>query len=73
MKSRNPKLGEVKVEPHGQVRGAKSLPAGRQSESPGPGRGSSRRVEKVIDNPLMRKLDESGFIERAYAAQGVKF
>jgi len=27
----------------------------------------------VIDNRLMRKLDESGFIDRAYAAQGVKF
>ena len=31
------------------------------------------KVEDVIDNRLMRKLDESGFIDRAYAAQGVKF
>jgi NitT/TauT family transport system substrate-binding protein len=28
------------------------------------------KVEDVVDNRLMRKLDESGFIERAYAAQG---
>jgi hypothetical protein len=30
------------------------------------------KVEDVIDNRVMRKLDESGFIDRAYAAQGVK-
>ena len=30
------------------------------------------KVEDVIDNRIMRKLDESGFIDRAYAAQGVK-
>jgi len=29
------------------------------------------KVEDVIDDRLMRKLDDSGFIERAYAAQGV--
>jgi len=29
------------------------------------------KVEDVVDNRIMRKLDESGFIERAYAAQGV--
>jgi ABC-type nitrate/sulfonate/bicarbonate transport system substrate-binding protein len=39
MKTRTPKIGEVKV-------------------------------EDVIDNTIMRKLDESGFIDRAYAAQG---
>jgi hypothetical protein len=31
------------------------------------------KIEDVIDNRIMRKLDESGFIECAYAAQGVKF
>jgi NitT/TauT family transport system substrate-binding protein len=31
------------------------------------------RIEDIIDNRIMRKLDESGFIERAYAAQNVKF
>jgi NitT/TauT family transport system substrate-binding protein len=29
------------------------------------------KVEDVLDNRIMRKLDESGFIERAYATQGV--
>jgi ABC-type nitrate/sulfonate/bicarbonate transport system substrate-binding protein len=29
------------------------------------------KAEEVIDNRIMRKLDESGFIDRAYAAQGV--
>ena len=29
------------------------------------------KVEDVVDNRIMRKLDESGFIDRAYAAQGV--
>jgi ABC-type nitrate/sulfonate/bicarbonate transport system substrate-binding protein len=29
------------------------------------------KLEEVIDNRIMRKLDESGFIDRAYAAQGV--
>jgi len=29
------------------------------------------KVEDVIDNRIMRKLDESGFINQAYAAQGV--
>ena len=28
------------------------------------------KVEEMIDNRVMRRLDESGFIERAYAAQG---
>ena len=28
------------------------------------------KLEDVVDNRIMRKLDESGFIERAYAAQG---
>ena len=29
------------------------------------------KVENVIDDRIMRKLDESGFIDRAYAAQGL--
>jgi len=29
------------------------------------------KLEEVIDSRIMRKLDESGFIDRAYAAQGV--
>jgi hypothetical protein len=29
------------------------------------------KVEDVVDNRIMRKLDESGFIDRAYAAQGM--
>ena len=29
------------------------------------------KIEDVIDNRIIRKLDESGFIDRAYAAQGV--
>ena len=28
------------------------------------------KVEDIVDNRMTRKLDESGFIERAYAAQG---
>ena len=31
------------------------------------------KTEDVIDSRIMRKLDESGFIDRAYAAQGVSF
>lgn len=40
LKTRNPKIGEIKV-------------------------------EDVIDGRIMRRLDESGFIDKAYAAQGV--
>jgi hypothetical protein len=40
LKTRNPKIGEIKT-------------------------------EDVIDARIMRKLDESGFIDRAYTAQGV--
>jgi NitT/TauT family transport system substrate-binding protein len=29
------------------------------------------KVENVVDDRIMRKLDESGFIDRAYAAQGI--
>ena len=29
------------------------------------------KAEEVIDSRIMRKLDESGFIDRTYAAQGV--
>ena len=29
------------------------------------------KAEDVIDARIMRKLDESGFIDRAYAAQGI--
>jgi ABC-type nitrate/sulfonate/bicarbonate transport system substrate-binding protein len=28
------------------------------------------KVEEIVDNRIMRRLDESGFIERTYAAQG---
>jgi len=31
------------------------------------------KVEDVVDNRIMRKLDESGFIDRAFAAQGASF
>ena len=31
------------------------------------------RVEDVVDNRIMRKLDESGYIDRAFAAQGASF
>jgi ABC-type nitrate/sulfonate/bicarbonate transport system substrate-binding protein len=31
------------------------------------------KVEDVVDNRVMRKLDESGFIDRAFAAQGASF
>ena len=31
------------------------------------------KVEDVVDNRIMRKLDESGFIERTFAAQGASF
>jgi hypothetical protein len=29
------------------------------------------KIDEVVDNRIMRKLDESGFIDQAYAAQGV--
>jgi hypothetical protein len=41
LKSRNPKVGEVKA-------------------------------DDVIDNRLMRKLDETGFIDKMYATYGAK-
>ncbi|HEY1371023.1 MAG TPA: hypothetical protein VGH50_01025, partial [Candidatus Binatia bacterium] len=28
------------------------------------------KVEDIVDNRIMHRLDESGFIERVYAAQG---
>jgi NitT/TauT family transport system substrate-binding protein len=31
------------------------------------------KVEDVVDNRIMKKLDESGFIDRAFAAQGASF
>jgi len=31
------------------------------------------KVDDVVDNRIMRRLDESGFIERAFAAQGASF
>jgi NitT/TauT family transport system substrate-binding protein len=31
------------------------------------------KLEDVVDNRIMRKLDESGFIDRAFAAQGANF
>ena len=30
------------------------------------------KIDQMIDNRLIRKLDDSGFIDRAYAAQGIK-
>ena len=29
------------------------------------------KIETVIDNRIIRRLDESGFIDKAYAAQGI--
>jgi len=31
------------------------------------------KVDDVVDNRIMRRLDESGFIDRAFAAQGASF
>ena len=31
------------------------------------------KLENVVDNRFIRRLDESGFIERAFAAQGTSF
>src|SRR5206468_7616441 len=31
------------------------------------------KVEDVVDNRIIRKLDESGFIDRAFAAQGMSW
>jgi hypothetical protein len=31
------------------------------------------RVEDVVDNRIMRKLEESGFIDRTFAAYGASF
>ena len=31
------------------------------------------KVEDVVDNRIMRQLEESGFIDRAFAAQGASF
>jgi NitT/TauT family transport system substrate-binding protein len=31
------------------------------------------KVEEVVDNRIMRKLDESGFIDKAFATQGASF
>jgi hypothetical protein len=74
MKFRSPKVGEVNVYPYRQARGTVHYARGAESWARGPGQGwgSSRRVEEVIDNRIMRKLDETGFIDRAHAAQGVK-
>ena len=30
------------------------------------------RVEDLVDDQILRKLDESGFIDRLYASYGVK-
>ena len=39
--------------------------------------GSNRRVgeiklEEIVDRSIVRKLDDSGFVDRAFAAAGVK-
>ena len=34
---------------------------------------SEVKVEEVVDNRIMRRLDESGFIDRVFAAQGASF
>jgi hypothetical protein len=30
------------------------------------------KVDAIIDGRIMRKLEDSGFIDRVYAAQGIK-
>jgi hypothetical protein len=30
------------------------------------------KIEPLVDGGIMRKLDENGFIDRVYAAQGIK-
>jgi hypothetical protein len=30
------------------------------------------KVEELVDDRILRKLDESGYIDRLYAAQGAK-
>jgi len=35
------------------------------------GTGGYVKIDNVVDNRIIRRLDESGFIDKAYAAQGM--
>lgn len=60
----------VDRKPIPSVEGLRNVQRLLQKRSPKVG---ELKVEDVIDARIVRKLDESGFIERTFAAQGAKF
>jgi hypothetical protein len=60
-------LRGVDRKPMGSLEGMRNLQRLLRPRNPKIG---DVKVEDVVDNRIMRKLDESGFIDRAFAAQG---
>ncbi|MBI2368296.1 MAG: hypothetical protein HYV01_25250, partial [Deltaproteobacteria bacterium] len=78
LKVANPKIVEetyrdivedLERKPYPSVEGLKNIQRLMKDHNP---RLAQIRVEDVIDDRFIRKLDESGFIDRIYASYGVK-
>lgn len=60
-------LRGVERKPFASLDGMRNLQRLLKSSNP---KIATLKVDEIVDNRIMRRLDESGFIERAYAAQG---
>jgi hypothetical protein len=61
--------GGLEKKPHPSLEGVRNVQRLMQISNP---RVGGVKLEEIIDRSIMRKLDDSGFIDRAFAAAGVK-
>jgi hypothetical protein len=61
--------GGLEKKPYPSLEGMRNVQRLMQSSNP---RVGEIKLEEIIDRSIMRKLDDSGFIDRTFAAAGVK-
>ena len=61
--------GGLEKKPHPSLEGVRNVQRLMQISNP---RVGEIKLEEIVDRSIMRKLDDSGFIDRTLAAAGVK-
>jgi hypothetical protein len=61
--------GGLEKKPHPSLEGVRNVQRLMQSSNP---RVGEIKLKEIVDRGIMRKLDDSGFIDRIFAAAGVK-
>lgn len=61
--------GGLKKKPHPSLEGVRNVQRLMASSNP---RVGELKLDDIVDRSIMRKLDDSGFIDRAFVAAGAK-